>query len=175
MLTLESSLSLGLHDQMRQIYFEIETIKVQVAQISEPSREPSGRQTLMLQGSLQAKILQLLQNQDIFVEAPEIDPSLDIHAAAPRLSQPQSPELDALARPYATTFDLTRNICEQDCSCTCHQGGRITSPRYLGTILGSLLIGYTPQLWLTCIYSTAMIAEVVQPISLIRTRFLDGY
>ena len=151
MLTLGRSLSLGLHDQMRRICFNTEMVKAQVAQISEPSWEQSAGQTLMLQGSQQAKIPQLSRNEDKSSEAPEVDPSLDTRTAAPRLSQPHSPGLDALARPYAATFDLIRNICEQDCSCTCHQGGRIRSPRYLSTILGSLLIGYTAQPWMTCI------------------------
>ena len=105
----------------------------------------------MLQGSQQAKTPQLSRNEDKFFEAPEIHPSLDTVAAVPRPSQLQSPGLDALARSYVANFDLIRNIGEQDCSCTCHQGGRIRSPRYLSTILGSLLIGYTAQPWMTCI------------------------
>ena len=151
MLTLERSLSLGLHDQMRRICFNMEMVKVQVAQISEPSREQSGGQKLILQGSQQAKVPQLPRNEDKSFEAPEIDPSLDILAAAPRLSQPQSPGSDALARPYAAAFDLIRNICEQDCSCTCHRGGRFRSPRYLSSVFGSLLIGYTAQSRMSCI------------------------
>ena len=151
MLTLERSLSLGLHDQMRRVCFNMEMVKVQVAQISEPSKEQSGGQTLMLKGSQQGKDPQPFKNEDNFFEAPEINLSLDTLAAAPRLNQPQSPGLDALARPYAATFDLTRNICVQDCSCTCHQGGSIRSPHYLNTIFGSLFIGYTAQPWMTCI------------------------
>ena len=149
MLILKRSLSLGLHDQMRRIYFNIEIVKVQVAQISEPPREQSGAQTLMLQGSQHAKFSRLSRNEDESFESPEIDLSLENLAAAPRLSR--SSGSDALARPYAASFDLVRNICEQDCSCTCHQGGRIRSPRYLSTILGSLLIGYTAQPGMTCI------------------------
>ena len=136
---------------MRKICFNMEMVKVQVAQISESPREQSGRQTLMLQGSQQVKMPQLSRNENGSFETPEIDPSLDSLAAAPRLSQPQCPGLDALARPYAATFDLIRNICEQDCSCMCHQGRRIRSPPYLSTIFGSLLIGYTAQPWMTCI------------------------
>ena len=151
MLTLERSLSLGLHDQMRRICFNMETVKVQVAQISEPSKERSGEQALMLQGSQQAKISQLFRNEDKFFEAPKIYPSLYTLAAAPRLNQPQSPGLNALARPYAATFNFTRNIYEQECSCTCHQKGRIRSPRYLSTIFGLLLIRYTAQPWMNCI------------------------
>lgn len=143
MLTLESSLSVGLHDQMRRICFNMETVKVQVAQISESSREQGGRQTFMLQSSQQVKIPQFPRNEDESFEAPEIDPSLDALAAASRLSQPQAPGLDALERPYAVTFDLIRNICKQDCRCTCHQGVRIRSPPYLSIIIGSLLIRYT--------------------------------
>ena len=126
-------------------------VKVQVAQISEPSREQSGGQKFMLQGSQQAKVPQLSRNEDKSFEAPEIDPSLDILAAAPRLSQPQSPVSDALARPYAAAFDLIRNICEQDCSCTCHRRGKFRSPSYLSSVFGSLLIGYTAQPRMSCI------------------------
>ena len=151
MLIQERSLSLGLHDQMRRICFNMEMVKIQIAQISEPSREQSGPQTLMLQGSQQAEIPRLPRTEDEFFEAPEVDLSLDTLAAAPRLSRPQFSGSDALARPYAATFDFIRNICEQDCSCTCHQGGRIRSPRYLSTILGSLLIGYTAQPGMTCV------------------------
>ena len=125
-------------------------VKVQIAHISETSEEQSGRRTLMLQGSQQAKIPQLSQNEDESFEAPEIDSSLDTLAVARRLNRHQSPGSDALARPYGATLDLIRNICEQDCSCTCHQGGRIRSPPYLSTILGSLLIGYTAQPSMTC-------------------------
>ena len=151
MLTLKRSLSLGLHDPMQRICFNMEKVKVQIAQISEPSRDQSGEQTLMFRGSQQSRSPQRFLNEDKFIEAPETLPSLDTLAAAPRFSQPQSPGLDALARHYAATFDLIRNVCEQDCSCTCHQGGRIRSPRYLSTIFGSLLIGYTAQPWTTCI------------------------
>lgn len=104
----------------------------------------------MLQGSQQVKIPQFPRNEDESFEAPEIDPSLDALAAASRLSQPQPLGLDALERPYAATFSLIRNISEQDCSCTCHQGGRLRTPPYLSTILGSLLIGYTAQPSMTC-------------------------
>ena len=151
MLTLERSLSLGLHDQMRRICFNMEMVKVRVAQMSEPSREQSGAQTLMLQGSQQAKIPRPSRNEEESFEPSGIDQSLDTLAAAPRLSRLQSSGSDDLARPYAATFDLIRNICEQDCSCTCHQGWRIRSPRYLSTIFGSLLLGYTAQPWMTCI------------------------
>ena len=108
----------------------------------------------MLQSSQQAKVPQLSRNEDDSFEAPGIDSNLDILAAALNLSQPQSPALDALARPYAATFDLIPNNCEQDCSCTCHQGGRVRSPPYLSTILGSLLIGYTAQPWMTCLWES---------------------
>ena len=149
MLTLGRFVSLGVHDQMRRICFRIETVKFQVAQPGEAPRGQDGGQTPELRGSEQAVTDQFFQNENRISEASETDTDLETFAMSSRLCQFQSPQSEALVRPYAATFDLTRSLCEPDCSCACHKGGRIRSPRYLNAIFGSLLIGYGAQPWVT--------------------------
>ena len=103
----------------------------------------------MLRGSQQAVISPCFENENSNSEASETDISLDAFAANPRLSQPQALVSNALVRPYAVDFNLTRSTCEQECSCACHQGSRIRSPSYLDAIFGSLMVGYSARLWMT--------------------------
>lgn len=149
MLTLGRSSSLGLHNQMRRIYVRMETMKVQVTETGEASRGQDGRQTLELRGSEQAVTDQFFQNENQTSEPSDTDTDLEAFAMSSRLYQPQSPQSEALVKPYAAISDLTQSLCEPDSSCACHEGGRIRSPRYLNAIFGSLLIGYRAQPWVT--------------------------
>ena len=149
MLTLRRFVSLGLHDQMQRIRFVMETVNFQVAQPGEASSGQHGGEALKLRGSERAVTDQLFQNENQTYEPSETDTDLKAFAMSSRLCQSQSPQSEALVRPYAATFDLTRSLCEPDCSCACHEGGRIRSPRYLNAIFGSLLIGYRTQPWVT--------------------------
>ena len=149
MLTLRRSVTLGLHDQMQRICFVMETVNFQVAQSGEASSGQHGGELLKLRGSEHAVTDQFFQSENQTSEPSETDTDLKPFAMSSRLRQSRSPQSEALLRPYAATFDLTRSLCEPDCSCACHKVVRIRSPRYLNAILGSLLIGYRAQPWVT--------------------------
>lgn len=127
----------------------METMKVQVTETGEASRGQDGGQTLELRGSEQAVTDQFFQNENQTSEPSDTDTGLEAFAMSSRPYPPQSPQSEALVKPYAAIFDLTQSLCEPDCSCACHKGGRIRSPRYLNAIFGSLLIGYRAQPWVT--------------------------
>ena len=134
---------------MQRICFVVETVNFQVAQPGEASSGKHGGEALKLRGSEQAVTDQFFPDENQTSEPSETDTDLKAFAMSSRLCQSQSPQLEALVRPYAATFDLTRSLCEPECSCACHKGGRIRSPRYLNAIFGSLLIGYRAQPWVT--------------------------
>ena len=124
-------------------------MKVQVTETGEASQGQDGGQTLELRGSKQAITDQFFQNDNQTSEPSDTDTDLEAFAMSSRIYQPQSPQSEALVKPYAAIFDLAQSLCEPDCSCACHEGGRIRSPRYLNAIFGSLSIGYRAQPWVT--------------------------
>ncbi len=144
MLTMLRSTSLGLHDQMRKICLTMEAVNVQVAQSDEAFRGQQTGQSLVLQGSQQAVITQSLQNEN----SPRA-PQTDAYTTLSRLGQSQSSQSDALLTSYAVCFDLVRGLCEQECSCACHNKSSLRSPKNLDAIFGSLWIGYSAQPWRT--------------------------
>ena len=55
--------------------------------------------------------------------------------------QPVPGGYNALQIAKSNTFKITRKSCKVNCRCSCHEKGRLKSPKIL-TILGSIMIGY---------------------------------
>ena len=146
MLTLERSNSMELQGQMRKVCFRMETLNIKIAQIGDTW--PRGGQTLLLRESHQPDFPQPLQNEYNNSQASDPDLSLKI-STSPISSQPQSSWSEGMTGHDVRTFNLTRSFCEQECCCACHKRGRVRSPSYLNTVLGSLLIGYCVLPWIT--------------------------
>ncbi len=137
-------LHLGLHDQMRRLCLESKTAEFQINQSDQTFRGQQSEQRLVLQDSQQAGISQSLQKEN-GPEAPQTHTSTTLSGLGPS----QSSQLDAVLTPYPVCFDLFRGLCEQNCSCACHNKRGVRSPSNLDAIFGSLWIGYSAQPWRT--------------------------
>ena len=65
-------------------------------------------------------------------------PSRDL--ALTRQPGPSGYNASQIAKP--TTFHLTGKYCNVNCRCSCHKKGSLKSPKFLTTILGSIMVGY---------------------------------
>ncbi|CAD6590422.1 MAG: hypothetical protein ASARMPREDX12_004359 [Alectoria sarmentosa] len=97
---LASSLSLGLHDQMRRISFTMETLKLQVAQTSDTFMKSQAEQTLILCGSQQAVIPQFFQKDYNDFQASRKNTGVENFATSLRRGQSQSSQSDAAVMVY---------------------------------------------------------------------------
>ena len=78
----------------------------------------------------------------------ELDSGAIAYDTILRPTEAPDSQLDLSDNNHATTtFELTRNSCELDCSCTCHKTSRFRSPTFMTTIVGSLFLGYNAVPW----------------------------
>ena len=148
-LTIERSTFIQLYGQVRILCLKSESANFPVSPIADASVGPRGGQTFRLRDAQRAEVSQTLQNEYDSSEALQTYLSKEPAMISSGFYQPQALLSESIVTANALSYDSTRSLCEQDCDCACHRRGKIQSPSYLSTILGSLLIGYSINPWMT--------------------------
>ena len=158
LIVLTTSTSLGINAQIRQPFFTVESVSLDIgAACGEPVSQMQDLSSLV-QGSLVSSTRQGSAHGGFHdeqrtaaaadTEVPIYDPSCVSHQSTPSsrdlaLTQKPGPSgynASQIAKP--TSFHITGKYCNLNCRCSCHKKGSLKSPKFLTTILGSIMVGY---------------------------------
>ena len=156
---LSSSTSLGIDAQVRQLRFEVASVSLNTGTASGELISQVRDLASLVQGSLVSGVRQETAPGRYHNEqrtTVTTDTSGSSQTIPNRDSQQSSlPWTDlALARQPGTSgyngsqiaksnsFVLTGKSCNVNCRCSCHKKGSLKSPRFLTTVLGSIMVGY---------------------------------
>ena len=156
---LSSSTSLGIDAQIRQLRFEVASVSLNTGTASDELISQVRDLVSLVQGSLASSAGQetapgrdhdeqrTAAATDIN-EGPQIVPNCDSQQSSPAATdlalarQPGPSGYNASQIVKSNSFKITGKSCNMNCRCSCHKKGRLKSPKFLTTILGSIMVGY---------------------------------
>ena len=156
---LSSSTSLGIDAQIRQLRFEFASVSLNIGTASDElisqvrdlaslvhgSLVSSGRQETALGPFHDEQRTAVAPNTN---EGPQTVPKCDSQQSSSPTTdlalarQPGPSGYHASQMAKSNSFALTGKSCNVNCRCSCHKKGNLKSPKFLTTILGSLMVGY---------------------------------
>ena len=156
---LSSSTSLGIHAQIRQLRFTVESVSLNTGAARGELVSQMQDLASLVQGSLVSSARQESAQGGFFDEqrtaaAPDTnDAPQSILNCVSQPSTPSSTDLaltrqpaprgyNALQIAKSNSFKITGKSCNVNCRCSCHKKGSLKSPNFLKTILGSIMVGY---------------------------------
>ncbi len=156
---LSSSTSLGIDAQIRQLRFTVESVSLNTGAAHGDLASQIQDLTSLVQGSLisstrQGSAYGGFHNAQRTAAAPDTDEApQNVLNCVSQNTSPPSRDL-ALTRQPATlshmasqiaksnSFKITGKSCNVNCRCSCHKKGSLKSPKFLTTVLGSIMVGY---------------------------------
>ena len=156
---LSSSTSLGIEAQVRQLRFEVASVSLNTGTASNELISQVRDLASLVQGSLMSSVRQetapgrdhdeqrTAAATDIN-EGPQIVPNCDSQQSSPAATalalapQPGPSGYNASEIVKSNSFKITCKSCNMNCRCSCHKKSRLKSPKFLTTILGSIMVGY---------------------------------
>ena len=156
---LSSSTSLGIDAQIRQLRFEVASVSLNTGAARNELISQVQDLASLVQGSLVSSARQetapgRFHNEQRTAAAPNINegpqtvPNCDLQQSSPPATdlalarQPGPSGYDASQIAKSNSFKITGKSCNVNCRCSCHKKGSLKSPRFLTTILGSIMVGY---------------------------------
>ena len=154
LIVLTSSTSLGINAQIRQLCFTVESVSLDIGAACGESVSQMQDLSSLVQGSLVSSTRQGSAHGGFHDEqrtAAPLDtnpncisqktgyPSTDL--ALTRQPAPPSHMAPQLAK--ANSIRIIGKACNMNCRCSCHKKGSLKSPKFLTTILGSIMVGYS--------------------------------
>ena len=150
---LSSSTSLGIDAQLRQLRFEVASVSLNTGAARDDLSSRVQDLASLMQGSLVSSARQEtapgpFRNEQTTAAAPQIVPNCDSQQSSPPTTdlalarQPGASGYNASQIAKSNSFKITGKSCNVNCRCSCHKKGSLKSPRFLTTILGSIMVGY---------------------------------
>ena len=156
---LSSSTSLGIDAQIRQLRFEIASVSLNTGAardelISQVQDLASLVQYSLVSGARQESAPGRFHDEQRTAAAtdtndgPRTVPNCDSQQFCPPATdlalarQPGPSGYNASQITRSNSFKITSKSCNLNCRCSCHKKGSLKSPRFLTTILGSIMVGY---------------------------------
>ena len=156
---LSSSTSLGISAQIRQLRFTVESVNIETGAARGELVSQMQDLASLVQGSLvsstrQESVYGAFHNGQRTAAAPDTNElsqnvpncvsqktgPLSTNLALTRQPAPQG--YNALQMATPKSFKITGKSCHVNCRCFCHKKGSLKSPKFLTTILGSIMVGY---------------------------------
>ena len=154
---LSSSTSLEISAQIRQLCFTVKPVRLNTGAARRELVDQLQDLLSLVQGSSVSSTRQESAhggNYNEHITAPDINevPENTLNAISRKISPP-STDL-TLTRPpappshmapqiaKANSFRIIGKSCNVKCRCSCHKKGSLKSPKFLTTILGSIMLGY---------------------------------
>ena len=156
---LSSSTSLGIDAQVRQLRFEVASVSLSTGTASDELISHIRDLKSLVQGPLLSSARHetapghfhdeqgTVAATDIN-EGPQNVPNCDSQQSSPAAidlalaRQPGPSGYNASQIVKSNSFKITGKSCNVNCRCSCHKKGRLKSPKFLTTILGSIMVGY---------------------------------
>ena len=155
---LSSSTSLGIGAQIRQLRFTVESVSLNTGAARGNLVSQMNDLASLVQGSLvssaRQESAQGFHNEQRTAAAPDTNEvPQNILNCVSQESTPSSTDLaltrqpaprgyNALQIAKSNCFRITGKSCNVNCRCSCHKKGSLKSPKFLKTILGSIMVGY---------------------------------
>ena len=156
---LSSSTSLGIDAQVRQLRFEVESVSLNTGTASDELMSQVRDLASLVQRSFVSSAGQepapghVHEEQRTTAatdinEGPQIVPNCDSQQSSPAATDlvlarqlgPSGYIGSQIAK--SSSFRIIGKSCNVSCRCSCHKKGRLKSPKFLTTILGSIMVGY---------------------------------
>ena len=155
---LSSSMSLGIDAQIRQLRFEFASVSLNTGAardelISQVQDLASLVQDSLVSGARQESAPGRFHDEQTAAatdinDGPRTVPNCDSQQFCPPATdlalarQPGPSGYNASQIVRSNSFKITSKSCNVNCRCCCHKRGSLKSPRFLTTILGSIMVGY---------------------------------
>ena len=155
---LTEALNIEIVAQMRQLRFTVESVSLSTGAAYEQLGSQMQDLSRLMQGLLVSGTRQWSAQGGFHdeqrtadaadTEVPTYDPSCVSQQPTPSSSDltltrqpgPSGYNASPIAKP--TNFHITGKYCNVNCRCSCHKKGSLKSPKFLTTILGSIMVGY---------------------------------
>ena len=147
---LSSSTSLGISAQIRHLRFTVESVNIETGAARGELVSQMQDLASLVQGSLVSSAGQEQRTAAApdTHELPQNVPNWVSQKTGPMSKnlaltrQPAPGGYNPLQIAKSNSFKITGKSCNMNCRCSCHKKGSLKSPKFLTTILGSIMVGY---------------------------------
>ena len=156
---LSSSTSLGIDAQIRHLRFEVASVSLNTGAARDDLISQVKDLASLVQGSLVSSARQetaprRFHNEQRTAaaqdtnEGPQTVPDFDLQQSTSPTTelasarQPRASGYNVSQIAKSNSFKITGKSCNVNCRCSCHKRGSLKSPKFLTTILGSIMVGY---------------------------------